>query len=97
MASTVFVDDLKRNSDDQHAQAVLRFIMQILRLFVNRTHSAQIFLSQLSGKLLENNISIEIDDTDIVTNMEWNGSEDDFKFLAPLFGNGSSTKTAAYA
>lgn len=95
MASTVFVDDLKRDPDDQHAQAILKFIMHILRLFVKRTHAAQTFLSQLSGKLLENDVSIEIDDNDIITNMEWNGLEDDFKFLGPLFENGSSARDTA--
>lgn len=56
-----------------------------MRVFVQRTPTAQMFLSQLSSKLLENNIDIAIEYSDIIPAMRWNGYEDDFKFLGPLF------------
>lgn len=92
LASTIFIRDLKDDPQDTHAQVVLRFIMQVLRLYAKRMQSAQTFLSQLSGNLLENDISIEVDDTDIVTNMHWNGLEDDFNFCGPLFRGGFTSK-----
>lgn len=85
MASTVFADDLKDNPGDVQAYAAIKFIIQVLRAFVKRTHSAQKFLSQLSSKLLDNSINFETDATDVLTKMDWNGVEDDFRFLGPLF------------